>query len=284
MRMFVFSALILYIFSFFIVALYHITKKGLFASLSRAVVVIGLLTHTIALFIRTYESGHAPMLAMYETLLFYSWSTVLVSAIVILRYRERFTELITIPVAILAMIFAQMSETSAKPLTLILKTRWFETHVISSFAAYALFTLAFSGAVLYLLSELQTMSLRSNGEAIPSTEIASGPEPLAMTTAELKKDFQDIAHRSILWGFFFFSASMFAGAVWAYLAWGAYWLWEPKVIWSFIIWFYYAGAMHAYYVKEWRGKGLAIVTVVGFFVVLFTYLGVSLLMKSSHSF
>ena len=102
--------------------------------------------------------------------------------------------------------------------------------------------------------------------------------------SENKKDFQDIANRSILWGFFFFSASMFAGAVWAYLAWGTYWLWETKVIWSFIVWFYYAGAMHAYYVKEWRGKGLAIATIVGFFVVLFTYLGVSMLMKSSHSF
>lgn len=279
--MFVLSALILYIFSFFIVALYHITKKGLFASLSKAIIVIGLLIHIIALFIRTYESGHAPMLAMYETLLFYSWSTVFVSAIVIFRYRERFTELITIPVAIMAMIFAQMSETPAKPLTLILKTRWFEAHVISSFAAYALFTLAFSAAVLYLLFDLRIMSFRTNGEAILSTEVE---KPLAITTAEIKKDLQDIAQRSILWGFFFFSASMFAGAIWAYLAWGAYWLWEPKVIWSFIVWFYYAGAVHAYYVKEWRGKGLAIATVVGFFVVLFTYLGVSLLMKSSHSF
>lgn len=281
MRMFVLSALILYIFSFFIVAIYHITKKGLFASLSKAIIVIGLLIHIIALFIRTYESGHAPMLAMYETLLFYSWSTVFVSAIVIFRYRERFTELITTPVAIMAMIFAQMSETPAKPLTLILKTRWFEAHVISSFAAYALFTLAFSAAVLYLLFDLKIMSFRTNGEAILSTEVE---KPLAITTVEIKKDLQDIAQRSILWGFFFFSASMFAGAVWAYLAWGAYWLWEPKIIWSFIVWFYYAGAVHAYYVKEWRGKGLAIATVAGFFVVLFTYLGVSLLMKSSHSF
>ncbi|MBI3755951.1 MAG: cytochrome c biogenesis protein CcsA [Deltaproteobacteria bacterium] len=260
MRLFVLSALILYSISFFLVILYHTTKKDLLENFSKAAIAASLISHTIALAIRAYESGHAPMLAMYETLLFYSWSTALVSAIVIFRYNERFTELITILVAILAMIFAQLNESPAKPLTLILKTRWFETHVISSFAAYALFTLAFAGAVLYLVSELRT------------------------TNYELKKAFQDIANRSILWGFCFFSASMFAGAVWAYLAWGTYWLWEPKVIWSFIVWFYYAGAMHAYYVKEWRGKGLAIATVVGFFVVLFTYLGVSVLMKSSHSF
>jgi len=127
-------------------------------------------------------------------------------------------------------------------------------------------------------------SLGTGSATLTPDEIASGLKPIAMTVSDLKKDFQDIANRSILWGFFFFSASMFAGAVWAYLAWGTYWLWEPKVIWSFIVWFYYAGAMHAYYVKEWRGKGLAIATVIGFFVVLFTYLGVSLLMKSSHSF
>ncbi|HBR16847.1 MAG: hypothetical protein A3G39_10340 [Deltaproteobacteria bacterium RIFCSPLOWO2_12_FULL_43_16] len=260
MQLFVFSTLILYIAGFSLIALYHITKKEPLETLSKSAILIGLIFHTIALSIRTYESGHAPMLAMYETLLFYSWSTVFVSAVVIFRYKERFTELITIPVAILAVIFAQTNETPAKPLTLILKTRWFETHVIASFAAYALFTLSFAGAVLYLIYDLKN--------------------PIS----EIKKDFQDIANRSVLWGFFFFSASMFAGAVWAYLAWGTYWLWEPKVIWSFIVWFYYAGAMHAYYVKEWRGKGLAIATIVGFFVVLFTYLGVSLLMKSSHSF
>jgi len=275
MRLFIFSTLIFYVLSFFIVILYHLSPsplsspqggegrtrgKDIFEFFSKSAVIIGLITHTIALSIRTYDSGHAPMMAMYETLLFFSWSTVLVSAIVIFRYNERLTELITIPVAILAMIFAQINETPPKPLTLILKTWWFETHVITSFAAYALFTLAFAGAILYLLS---------------------GPR---LMNSEKKKDFQDIANRSILWGFFFFSASMFAGAVWAYLAWGTYWLWEPKVIWSFIVWFYYAGAMHAYYVKEWRGKGLAIATVIGFFVVLFTYLGVSLLMKSSHSF
>ncbi|MBI3398375.1 MAG: cytochrome c biogenesis protein CcsA [Deltaproteobacteria bacterium] len=271
MQLLIFSTLILYALTFFLVILYHIIKKDIFEFFSKSAMVIGLLFHTIALSIRTYESGHAPMLAMYETLLFYSWSTVLVSTIVIFRYSERFTELITVPVAVLTMIFAQLNETSSKPLTLILKTRWFESHVISSFAAYALFTLAFAGAVLYLISEAKS------GGGIPNKSIR-GQAPLPY------KDFQDIAHRSILWGFCFFSASMFAGAVWAYLAWGAYWLWEPKVVWSFIVWFYYAGAMHAYYIKQWRGKGLAIATVVGFFVVLFTYLGVSMLMKSSHSF
>lgn len=259
MKPFVYASLILYGASVITVLAYNLREsKGLYR-LSGALLAAGLATHTMALAQRIASTGHAPMANMYETLVFFSWTTVLVSGIVILRYKERMTELVTVPVGMLALVFALANEAPGGPLTLILRTRWFETHVISSFAGYALFTLAFSGALLFLIRKKRA------GEN------------------ELRK-FQDIASRGILWGFFFFSASMFAGAVWAYLAWGVYWLWEPKVIWSFIVWFYYAGAMHAYYIKRWRGAGLSVATVVGFGVVIFTYLGVGMLMKSSHSF
>jgi len=260
MKPFLYATIVLYALSFLGDVVYNIAGSKAFEKASRSALLVGLAVHSAALVQRIYSTGHAPMASMYETLVFYSWSAVLVSVIVVLRYRERATELFTVPVSVLALLFALANEKPGGPLTLILRTRWFETHVTASFAAYALFTLAFSAAVLYLLGRYR------------STE-----------ETELKK-YQDIAARSILWGFFFFSASMFAGAVWAYLAWGNYWMWEPKIIWSFIVWFYYAGAMHAYFVKEWRGTGLSVATVIGFFVVLFTYLGVSMLMKSSHSF
>ena len=226
---------------------------------SKWLLVAGLLLHTAALGIRMHSTGHAPMASMYETILFYSWTTVLTTAVVIFRYGERAVEAITVPIAVVALLFAFAKEAPGGPLNIFLRTRWFEVHVTFSFAAYALFTLAFSGALLYLLT--------GKDEDHPDM-----------------RRYQDIAARGVLWGFFLFSAAMFSGAVWAYLAWGMYWLWEPKSIWSFIVWFYYAGAMHAYYVRGWRGKGLSIATVAGMFVVLFTYLGVSLLMKSSHSF
>ncbi|MBI5588661.1 MAG: cytochrome c biogenesis protein CcsA [Deltaproteobacteria bacterium] len=260
MKPFLYATIILYALSFITVVVHNISGSKALEKASKAFLVLGLLVHTAGLIQRISSTGHAPMASMYETLVFYSWTAVLVSVIVIFRYSERATELFTVPVSVLAILFALANEKPGGPLTLILRTRWFETHVTASFAAYAFFTLAFSGAMLYLINY-------SRGKQEP----------------ELKK-FQEIAARCVMWGFFFFSASMFAGAVWAYLAWGTYWLWEPKIIWSFIVWFYYAGAMHAYFVKEWRGRGLTVATVIGFFVVLFTYLGVSMLMKSSHSF
>jgi cytochrome c-type biogenesis protein CcsB len=260
MKLFLEASLVFYALSFLTVLVFNLGKAEKLGAISKVLLIAGLLVHTAGLIERVYSTGHAPMASMYETLAFYGWMTALLSAFVIFRYSERSTELITVPIATLAVVFAVASEKPGGPLTLILRTRWFETHVTASFAGYAFFTLAFAGAVLYLINDLR-----------------------GGTSADMKK-FQDIAGRSVLWGFFFFSASMFAGAVWAYLAWGNYWMWEPKIIWSFIVWFYYAGAMHAYYLKDWRGRALSIATALGFFVVLFTYLGVSILMKSSHSF
>lgn len=226
----------------------------------------GFILHTAALIVRTASTGHAPMASIYETLLFYSWTVTLVSLIVRVRYSESTTGLITTPMAAGTLVFAFFNEVPGKTLTLILRTIWFEIHVTSSFASYALFTLAFSAALTYLIKK----------HLLPNSD---GPE----FEAELRK-YERISSRSIMWGFLFFSASMFGGAIWGYLAWGAYWMWEPKIIWSFIVWFYYAGAMHAFFVGRWRGTGLSIATVIGIFIVLFTYLGVGLLMKSSHSF
>ena len=153
---------------------------------------------------------------MDETLVFYGWTIVLVSLLVALRYRERLTEMLTLPAAIAALAAGIAKLAPGKPLTLILKTRWFELHVISSFAAYALFTLAFSGAALYLVYERRT------------------DEP----SQTLLRRFEDLANRAVLWGFFLFSLSMFSGAVWGYLSRGALTgCGEPKMLWSFIVWF-----------------------------------------------
>jgi len=237
-------------------------KCRLTGRIATVLIALGFISHTIALILRVRATGHAPMASMFETLIFYSWATALVTLIVIFRYKERAPGLLTVPVAILALAFAISRYEPGRPLNLILRTRWFESHVTLSFAAYALFTLAFSGAALYLWHSVR--GEREGGNTL--------------------KKYEEIAGKGVLWGFLLFSGAMISGAVWGYLAWGAYWLWEPKSIWSFILWFYYAGAMHAWYIKKWRGKGLSVATVIGFGLLLFTYLGVSLLMKSSHSF
>jgi ABC-type transport system involved in cytochrome c biogenesis permease subunit len=138
------------------------------------------------------------------------------------------------------------------PLPPVLKTLWFELHVVLAFFSYALFGI---GAAIGVFSLRQKDVFR-----------------------------EALQYRAILIGYCLFSLSMILGGIWAYLAWGTYWLWTPKELWTSIVWLFYTFYLHARLMQGWAGRPLASLGIFGFFVVMFTYLGVSLFMKSSHTF
>jgi cytochrome c-type biogenesis protein CcsB len=95
----------------------------------------------------------------------------------------------------------------------------------------------------------------------------------------------EITYKSIAIGFPIFTlGGLIFGAIWADQAWGTYWGWDPKETWSLITWFVYAFYLHGRMLRGWRGKGVAIVAVVGFMAVIFTYLGVNLLLSGLHAY
>ena len=93
----------------------------------------------------------------------------------------------------------------------------------------------------------------------------------------------ELTHQLIMFGFLFLSAGIITGAVWANSAWGRYWGWDPKETWSLITWFVYATLLHARLMRGWRGKRIAVLSIVGFGAVMFTYFGVNLL-PGLHSY
>jgi ABC-type transport system involved in cytochrome c biogenesis permease subunit len=134
----------------------------------------------------------------------------------------------------------------------VLKTIWFELHVILSFMSYALFAI---GSVFGILSFYRNEERAENNQ-----------------------------YRSLLLGYVLFSTAMIFGGIWAYLAWGTYWLWTPKELWTTIVWFFYSLYLHARLVRGWTGPKVVWMGIIGFVIVMFTYAGVGLLMKSSHEF
>lgn len=94
----------------------------------------------------------------------------------------------------------------------------------------------------------------------------------------------DVTYRMIAVGWPLLTAGIITGAVWANSAWGTYWSWDPKETWSLITWFIYAVYLHARYVRGWRGSQMAVISAVGFLAVIFTYLGVNLVLSGLHSY
>jgi ABC-type transport system involved in cytochrome c biogenesis permease subunit len=196
--------------------------------------------------------GRIPLIGMHDTLSFLAFSIGVIAVVAgWSRKRDLFISLV-IPLIIVLLAGAVWSPSMRGPLPPVLRTIWFELHVILSFVSYALFAI---GAIFGILS-------------------------LALREEAAEKN----QYRSLFLGYVLFSIAMIFGGIWAYLAWGTYWLWTPKELWTTIVWFFYSLYLHARLVRGWTGPKVVWMGIIGFLIVMFTYAGVGLLMKSSHEF
>jgi len=137
----------------------------------------------------------------------------------------------------------------------LMRTVWYPLHVPISFVAYACWTAAATASLSWF--------------------------------ADRDGAWLVLVDRLALWGFALWSLSMIFGGIWGVVAWGAYFMWDPKVIWSVILWFHYATFVHVRLTpsmqsRPWARPALAIV---GFAFVFVAYVGTSFFFgRSSHAF
>lgn len=224
-------------------------------SFQRAGLAAALAAQLFYLFNRGLTLGRLPLLGPHDTLFFFGMSLALMGLLAsfspVMRDRRWFTVAVGISaggVTAAALLFKPLN----MPLPQILDTLWFELHVVVAFFGYALFAVGAIASAAYLFTGTRA--------------------------------YLDLLYKSALVGWTFFSVSMISGGIWGYYAWGTYWLWTPKELWTSVLWLFYALLLHV----RLKGASWDVVSawlgVVGVFVMLFTYLGVSMLMKSSHSF
>lgn len=239
----------------------------------------GLAAQTLAMALRWQESyrlgiGHAPLSNFYESLVFLAWAVVLIYLVVERRTRSRSLGAFVMPVAFFSMAYASFSpdvNSRIQPLIPALQSNWLVSHVVTCFLGYACFTAAFGLSVMYLLKEKREGKEGGEGRR---TFVAIFPSVGIL---------DELIYQSVMLGVILLGLGIITGSVWAHNAWGAYWSWDPKETWSLITWLTYAVMLHVRLVRGWRGVRMAIMAIIGFACVLFTYLGVNLL-PSLHSY
>ncbi len=262
-------------FLYIAVFVFRARKMGLLAS---AVTIIGFLLQTGGMVLRWIEShrmgyGHIPLSNMYESLVFFSWATIIFYMFLEYKFKNRLIGAFAVPFAFLSMALASLTGDEIKPLIPALQSNWLIAHVITCFVGYAAFAVASGLGVMYLLKDFH----ENRGGA------RDNPNSLLATLPALKV-IDDITHKTIVFGFLWLSAGIITGAIWANSAWGTYWSWDPKETWSLITWFVYAAALHARFTRGWGGKRIAWLAIIGFVSVVFTYYGVNYLLSGLHSY
>jgi cytochrome c-type biogenesis protein CcsB len=237
----------------------------------------GFLAQSVALLMRWKSSydlgmGHPPLANFYESLIFFAWAILLIHLLIEWRTKSRSLGVFVLPVAFLAMAYASLApgvSNRIQPLIPALQSNWLTVHVMTCFLAYACFTMAFALGLMHLI--------RGRGQKGDGTEggflrLIPGLDAI-----------EELLHQNVVLGFVLLTLGIMTGSIWAHYAWGSYWSWDPKETWSLITWIVYALMIHARSVRGWRGRRMAVLALVGFGCVIFTYLGVNYL-NSLHSY
>jgi cytochrome c-type biogenesis protein CcsB len=266
-----------YFVSFVLYLLRWITGKESCGRAASCFTWAGFAAQTIALLLRWKTSydlgiGHVPLANLYESLIFFSWAIILIYLIIEWRMKNKTIGVFVVPVAFLAMAYASIApgiSNRIEPLIPALQSNWLTIHVVTCFMGYAAFTAAFGCGLIYLLKNMEK-------DDAGKLAVFLGKLP-ALTILDA------LIYQSTALGFVFLTVGIMTGSIWAHDAWGSYWSWDPKETWSLITWLIYAIMLHSRHVRGWRGKRMAILALVGFACVLFTYLGVNYL-PGLHSY
>jgi ABC-type transport system involved in cytochrome c biogenesis permease subunit len=236
------------------------------ASIGRYATILGWLGFILlgaSLVFRTIATGHGPFSNMYEFSVAFAWGILGAYYWFEHKYHQRVLALIVLPVA-LALLFYALSipaGSNIEPLVPALQNNLLlSVHVATAIVAYGSFTIAFATALLFLIQ--------------PETGRWGLPKPQIL---------DEIGYRAIVVGFPFLTLTIVLGALWADVAWGRYWGWDPKETASLVTWFIYGAYLHARVVRGWRGRNAAILLIVGFGATLLTYFG-NLFFGGLHSY
>jgi cytochrome c-type biogenesis protein CcsB len=203
---------------------------------------------------RTIAAGRLPLSNMYE----FSTTFVFLAGVIYLLF-ERWYGVRQLGAIVLPLIVAMCAYVWLLPADLrevnalipaLQNQPLMTTHVSLAILAYATFAVAFAAAVLFLIANRWRVAW------LPSPDLLD-----------------DLGYRAVTIGFPAMSLVLILGSVWAYRAWGTYWQWDPKETAALFTWLIYGVYLHTRSLRGWRGSRSALILLVAFAAVVFTYFG-----------
>lgn len=241
-----------------------------FERIGFALIVLGWLLHVAGVVLRGVAQGFVPWANMFEFSL--TSSAIVVGVFIVMEYWQnlKFLGAYVTGFALITLGVGTVNfYVPVKPLPPALDSYWLIIHVFVASLGTAFFALGAGLAVAQLLQ-----SRRESGKR--SLEL--------LKTLPNAVRLENLAYLVSVIGFVFWTFTLIAGSIWAERAWGRYWGFDTKEVWTFIIWVIYAGYIHARATRGWRGTRSAWLAIIGFSAVMFNYTVVNLFFKGLHAY
>ena len=265
--------------SFITTLLYSVGTVGYLIYVVRTEVIIhriaygfllaGFLSHSLGLGLLVDQIRQMPVTTLPQTFSLFAWAIVGSYLAFQLKFNIRVLGTFVSPLAVIFMLLSSAIPGKIIPTSQLSQSFWLILHVITIFIGNAIFALAFCAGIMYLLQERQikTKSFGLLYRRLPSLETLDSLNYVCLT-----------------FGFPLITIGLISGFVYAGAVLRSFWHWDPKEILAVITWLIYAVLLHERLAVGWRGRRAAIMAIVGFSIILVTFVGATLILKGHHAF
>lgn len=273
--------------------LHAVKAKPLFREGGWGALLLSCLCLVVSLVIRSFTAEYFALSNMYESLM-----VVCIGMQMSFLVIDRWFGLRTLGLPVTALLLGSLVwnltlPTEIRPLQPALQSYWRSIHVPIILLSYALFTIAFLSSLVFLIKDLlgNRNSQSSGGGVLKPAPVGvtamndASILDLEIALAEDKANvYDEITYRCVAFGFPLLTLGIILGAMWANEAWGNYWSWDPKESMSLVTLLGYGVYLHMRINGEHSPRTLALVSVIGFILMLVTYFGVNLMGVGLHSY
>ena len=211
---------------------------------------------------RAMVAGRLPLSNQFEFAMSFAWGISLIYTVLKIRFKTDWITPYAMTSALLLLCYANSLPKEIRELMPALRSQWFTLHIGTAVISYASFVLAGCAGIKYLIA------LRKGGSE-DSDEL---------------RQIDYFSYRLVALGILMLTVVILTGAVWAEEAWSTFWSWDPKELWALITWIVYAIYLHQRLRKNRQGKRMAVFAIVAVGIVLFTFVGVNVLLPGLHSY
>jgi cytochrome c-type biogenesis protein CcsB len=248
---------------------YIVSQGKRFAQGGYIILWAGFAAHTLAIASGYYGTGYFPVSNLKESLSFFAWAVMGAYLVIQLRFNIRVLGSFLSPLAAIMMISSSFLPAPSGAVNPILRSFWLVLHVVTAFAGNGIFAIACLAGVMYLIQEsrIKSKQLGAMSQRLPSLETLDG-----------------LNYQCLILGFPLLTFGLVSGSLYAHYTLGSFWRWDPKEVWSLITWLLYAALLHGRLVSGWRGRRSALLSILFFLVLVFSFLGMKFLVQGYHTF
>lgn len=226
-------------------ALYGLGLMG--GGKGRLFLVLGLITHLAGMLFRAACLGRVPLTEKHDTISFTAFVMALTYLLLIRYGRSDEAGTAAVPLITLTLLIS-LGWPPIDTVSPFMRSEWFYLHAFFFFSSMGLFGIAASSGLFFLLK----------GDA----------------------DHESDQYLMSLFGWILFSISLAAGSIWFYAAYGTYWIWTARELWTTAVWFIYGLYLHSRMMKGLRGRPAAVIGAAAFAVAVFSYFGIGTIIPS----